>query len=410
MRGLTFPLLPGGVPSWTRRILAARALRAFADGALAVLLPAYLVALGMSLLDVGLISTATLAGSAAATLAIGAWAGSVRRKRLLAVAALLMAATGLAFASLSGFWPLAIVAFVGTLNPSSGDVSIFLPLEQAELAGAVAAAQARTALYARYTLAGSLFAALGALAAAAPAWLSTHTAIAPLGALRLMFVGYGLIGAVVWILYRGVAEPARADGGAGGAPDEKLGPSRAVVLRLAALFSVDSFASGLLVNSMLSAWLIARFGMSLASTGEFFFWAGLLSTASQLLAPPLARRIGLLRTMVFTHIPASLFLIAAALSGHVIAALALLLARSALSQMDVPARTAFVMAVVTPPERVAAASFTAVPKSLAAAMAPTVSGLLLAGGWLAAPLLACGILKIGYDLSLLAAFRHHEAA
>jgi hypothetical protein len=180
-----------------------------------------------------------------------------------------------------------------------------------------------------------------------------------------------------------------------------------VVLQLAALFSVDSFAGALLVNSLMALWLFQRFGLSLAAAGEFFFCTGLLTTASQLLAPALARRIGLVNTMVFTHIPANLFLIAAAFAPHLPLALGLLFARHALASMDVPARSAFVMAVVTPAERVAATSFTLVPKSLAAALGPTVGAALLASGVLAAPLVVCGGLKIAYDLTLLALFRRH---
>lgn len=396
--------LPEGVPSWVRRILVARALRALADGYVAVLLPAYLLALGLSPLDVGLISTATLAGSAMATLGLGTVAHRWGRRRLLLGAALLMSATGVAFAASSDFWPLTLVAFVGTLNPSSGDVSIFLPMEQAELAWAAATSQARTALFARYALGGSLCAALGALCAGIPAWLVAHAGMELTGALRLMFLLYGAIGLIVAVLYRGIDDVHAGTPHPGAA----LGPSRGVVLRLAALFCVDSFASGLLVNALLATWLYQRFGLGLAAAGRFFFWSGLLTTASQLLAPRCARRFGLLNTMVFTHIPASVLLIAAALCNSLPLALALLLARSALSQMDVPARSAFVMAVVTPAERVAAASFTAVPKSLAAAAGPTVGGALLAGGMLATPLLTCGALKICYDLALLAAFRRHQ--
>jgi MFS family permease len=173
---------------------------------------------------------------------------------------------------------------------------------------------------------------------------------------------------------------------------------------------VDAFAGGLVVNSLLALWLMQRFGLSLGAAGQFFFWAGLLTAGSQLAAVPLARKIGLLNTMVFTHIPASLCLIAAAFAPSLALTLALLLARSALSQMDVPTRTAYVMAVVTPPERPAAASLTAVPRSLAAALGPTLAGALLAVGWVGAPLVACGLLKIGYDLALLGAFRRVKPA
>jgi MFS family permease len=191
------------------------------------------------------------------------------------------------------------------------------------------------------------------------------------------------------------------------APPAPLKESRGIVIRLAALFSIDAFAGGLVLNSLLALWLFERFGLSLTAAGMFFFWAGLLSAFSQLAAPWVAKRIGLLNTMVFTHIPASVFLILAALADSLPWALGLLLARAALSQMDVPTRAAFVMAVVTPAERAAAASFTAVPRSLAAAVSPSLGGALFAGGWLAAPLIACGVLKIAYDLAMWRSFRKH---
>jgi predicted MFS family arabinose efflux permease len=311
-----------------------------------------------------------------------------------------MVATGVGFAGLAGFWPLLVVAFFGTLNPSGGDVSAFLPLEHARLA-ACSSEQTRTALFARYSLAGSLFAALGALAAAVPDWLTLRTGLDRLEAMRIMFGLYAVLGCAVWLLYR----TAPAQPGVASARQAPLTTSRGIVVKLAALFSIDAFAGGLIVHSLLALWLFERFGMSLTATAAFFFWTGLLSAASQLAAAPIARRFGLLNTMVFTHIPSSVFLIAAALAPNLELALGLLLARSLLSQMDVPTRSAYVMAVVTPAERPAAASFTSVPRSLAAAAGPALTGLLFSGGAFAAPLIACGVLKIGYDLALLAAFR-----
>jgi MFS family permease len=393
-------ILPAGVAPEARWLLASRALRACCDGYVAVLLPAYLLALGMGTGEVGVISTATLLGSALLTLAVGRWGHLHDARRLLLYAALLMCATGLLFANLGQFWPLLLVAFVGTLNPSSGDVSVFLPLEHARLAGA-AQGEARTALFSRYTFTGALCAALGALAAGLPDFLGGY-GLAHLDALRAMFALYGVVGFLVFLLYlRLPATPVHAQEN----KPTPLGPSRRTVMKLAALFSVDAFAGGLLVNTLLALWLFERFGLSLAAAGSFFFWAGLLTAASQLAAPRVARRIGLLNTMVFTHIPSSLFLIGAAFADSLPLALGLLFLRALLSQMDVPTRAAFVMAVVTPAERAAAASFTAVPRSLAAAASPALGGLLLAGGWLAAPLVACGALKIAYDLTLWRAFR-----
>jgi MFS family permease len=396
-------LLPADVSASARPVLLARALRAFADGAMAVLLPVYLLALGLGSFAVGVIATTTLLGSALATIAVGLWGHRWPAQRLLALAGLLMAATGAAFAGLSSLWPLLLVAFVGTLNPSSGDVSVFLPLEHARLAAA-ASGTARTALFARYSVLGAFCAAVGALAAAVPDALTAHAGVSRLAGLRSMFVLYGAIGAVVWGLY------SRGDGDApaASAPPAPLGPSRRTVLRLALLFSVDSFAGGLVVNALLALWLFQRFGLSLAQAGTFFFCAGLLSAASQFAAPLVAKHIGLLNTMVFTHIPSSICLMLAAVAPNLPLALALLLLRSALSQMDVPTRSAYVMAVVTPAERSAAASITAVPRSLAAAISPALAGALFAAGWTATPLIACGLLKIAYDLVLWRSCRHQR--
>jgi MFS family permease len=393
-------LIPAGVAPEARLLLVGRALRAFTDGFVAILLPAYLLALGLGKWEVGLISTATLLGSALMTLAVGQWGHRYAQRRLLLLAALLMAATGLALAGFASFWPLLLVAFIGTMNPSSGDVSVFLPLEHARLAEA-AHGDARTAIFARYTFTGALCAAIGALASGIPDLLGAH-GVAPLDALRAMFVLYGLTGIAILLLYRRLPEPQPHESAA---PPTPLGPSRNIVIRLAALFSLDAFAGGLLVNTLLALWLFERFGLSLAAAGSFFFWAGLFTAASQLAAPKVAKRIGLLNTMVFTHIPANIALICAALAPGLEWALGLLLLRSLLSQMDVPTRSAFVMAVVTPAERAAAASFTAVPRSLAAAASPAIGGAFFAAGWLAAPLIACGGLKIIYDIAIWRAFR-----
>jgi MFS family permease len=400
---LTRWLLPSGVDAGAWFILVGRALRGFCDGYIAVLLPAYLLALGLTQWAVGLVSSATLIGSALATILVGMLGSRFAPRRLLMLAAALMAATGVGFAGLSDLWPLLAIAFVGTLNPSSGDVSVFLPLEQARLAES-ALPDARTALFARYSLIGAFSAAIGALAAALPGWLATHSGLSFLAAMRAMFFVYALIGVALWVLYARLPLHQPQSGGAA----TPLGPSRGIVIRLALLFSVDAFAGGLVVNALLSLWLMQRFGLSPGAAGQFFFFAGLLTTASQLVAVPLARKIGLLNTMVFTHIPSSLCLIAAAFAPSLALTLGLLLVRSALSQMDVPTRTAYVMAVVTPPERTAAASLTSVPRSLAAAISPTLASAMLAAGWIGAPLVACGVLKIVYDLAILRGFRRVE--
>lgn len=386
-----------------RLLLLGRSMRAFVDGFIAVLLPAYLLALGYGTVEVGLISSATLLGSAFSTLAVGTWGHHFHSRQLLVAAAFLMIFTGLAFAGLSDFWPLLLIAFVGTINPSSGDVSVFLPLEQARLANS-AEGNARTRLFARYGIIGSLCGALGALASGMPDGLS-EWGVDRLLALKLMFLIYAAVGFGVSRVYLQLPRPVRDQPLP---PTSALGASRKTIIRLSALFSIDSFAGGLMVQSLLALWLFERFGLSLSAAGAFFFWSGLLSASSQLLAPRLAARIGLVRTMVFTHIPASLALIAAAFATRLEVVLLLLLLRAALSQMDVPARSALVMAVVTPPERAAASSFTVVTRNLASAISPSLGGALLASGWLAAPLVASGVLKIVYDFALLRVFGHVE--
>jgi MFS family permease len=385
-----------------RRILWARGLRDFGDGLVAVVLPAYLVALGFGAAEVGAVATIALLGSALMTLGVGVAGTRADPRLLLLLAAALMAVTGVGFAAATGLAALAAVALVGTINPSAGSVSIFVPLEQAMLTHASPDAR-RTAVFARYSLVGALAAAAGALAAAGPEALAATGGVSRLTALQSAFLFYAALGLACFVAYLPISSLPAEERRASHAP---LGPSRGIVLRLAALFCVDSFAGGLAVQSLLALWLFERFGLSLAEAGLFFFWSGVLSAFSFPVAAWLAGRIGLVNTMVFTHIPSSLALIAATLAPTAEMALGLLLLRSALSQMDVPTRTSYVMAVVTPAERTAAASFTAVPRSLAAAASPALAGAVFAAGHQELPLMACGVLKILYDIALLAAFRH----
>jgi MFS family permease len=394
-------LLPPGASGDAALLLETRAVRAFGDGVVSVVLAAYLAAVGLSDVRIGLVVTATLLGSAALTLVVGLRGHRFPRRRLLQLVSLLMVATGLGFAAATSFWPLALVAFLGTLNPSGGDVSVFLPTEQA-LLPATAPDHQRTALFARYSLIGALLAAVGALCAGVPEWVGRRAGVATDTALRWTFVGYGALGVVVALRYRRLSaaiEPPAS------APAAALGPSRPVVYRLAALFSLDSFGGGFVITAMLVLWLQRRFDLSIAVSGTVFFWAGVLSAFSALVAVRIAGRIGLVRTMVFTHLPANGFLVLAAFMPTAPLAVAALLARAALSQMDVPARTSYVMAVVSPAERPAAASVTNVPRSLAAALPPVAAGWMLSRSTFGWPLVVGGVLKAIYDLLLLRQFR-----
>jgi MFS family permease len=387
----------------TTYLLAARALRDFGDGFVAVLLPVYLLALGFTPLEVGVIATAALLGSALLTIAVGFLGARYDHRQLLLAAAGLMTATGVAFALVHDYALLLVVALAGTINPSAGSVSVFVPLEHAVLAREVAD-HVRTRMFARYSLVGALAGAVGALLAAVPDLL------APLGfdqltAIKLMFVFYALLGMAGGLIYARIPRHRPAPGQV---IPTALGPSRHIVYRLAALFSLDAFAGGFVVQSLLALWLFETFDMSLAAAAAFFFWSGLFSAFSFPVAAWLSRRIGLINTMVFTHIPSSIALVLAALAPTLPIALALLLIRAALSQMDVPTRSSYVMAVVTPSERAAAASFTSVPRSLAAAASPALAGALFAASFRAWPLVICGGLKILYDVLLLVQFRHRK--
>ena len=381
-------------------LLAARALRDFGDGFVAILLPVYLLALGFSPFEVGVVATAALLGSALLTLGIGLIGSRHDRQRLLLAGAGLMIATGVAYAVVHDFALLLVVAFAGTINPSAGSVSVFVPLEHAVLSGAVPD-RSRTRMFARYSLVGALSAAFGALAAAVPEFLGA-AGVDQLTAIKAMFVFYALLGIGGCFLYARIQkQPPPASGDSAAA----LGPSRHIVYRLAALFSLDAFAGGFVVQSLLALWLFERFDLSLSAASLFFFWSGVLSAFSFPVAAWISSRVGLINTMVFTHIPSSLCLILAAFAPTLSIALALLLVRAALSQMDVPTRSSYVMAVVTPAERPAAASFTSVPRSLAAAASPAIAGALFAASFQVLPLLICGTLKIVYDLLLLMQFR-----
>jgi MFS family permease len=399
--------LPASATADARRLLVTRAARGFADGVVSVLLATWLQQLGFTPFQIGAIVTATLLGSAALTLVVGLFGHRVRRRAVLVATAGLMVATGLGFAGVTSFWPLLVIAFVGTINPSAGDVTVFLPTEQAVLASAVAARD-RTLLFAWYNLLGALAGALGALAAGLPP--------------RAAFLVYALLGLFSAAQYRRLSPHAEVEGDRRGGAATDRGPlggeagtaagpltrSRRVVLQLAALFCIDSFGGGFVVQSLLALWLYRRFGLSVETAGAFFFGAGLLGAGSQIISSRLAARIGHVRTMVFTHLPSNALLVMAGLMPSASLALLSLLLRALLSQMDVPARQAYVMALVPPVERAAASSVTNVPRALASAVSPLIAGALLertAFGW---PLICAGALKTIYDLLLFASFARRK--
>ena len=381
-------------------LYAARGVRGFGDGFAVIILPAYLTAIGFSPFQIGVVATVALLGSSLLTLLVGFIAPRHDLRNLLMLGAALMVATGLAFPQFEHIAFIGLVAFVGTINPQTGDSGVLVPLEHAMLAKGVPDEE-RTRAFARYSLIGALATAAGALAAALPDVLVVAGA-SKIAAFQAMFYLYAALGLVGGALYQRLPHAQAQQTGS----STPLGPSRWVVYKLAALFSLDSFAGGFIVQSLMALWLFERFDLSLSAASLFFFWSSVFTAFSYPVAAWLSRRIGLINTMVFTHIPSSIILILAAFSTNLYLVLSLLLIRSALSQMDVPARSSYVMAVVTPAERTAAASVTAVPRSLASSISPAFAGLMLGTAFSGLPLVVCGVLKIVYDVALLYTFRH----
>ncbi len=383
-------------------LLATRAARGIADGLVGASFAALLSARGLDERALGLVVTATLLGSASVLLAVTRWPGLLTPLRVLSLCGALMVLTGVAFAVTGNLAVLIPLAVVGPLNPTGGDVSAFLPSEQAILASRTEPAM-RSAMFARYSLAGAAGATIGGLSAGPVARVGRIFGLTSTNGVGLAPLIYALIGAAVTVSYvrmrsDDVSNRERIQ--------SRLVESRSVVRRLALLFSLDAAGGGFVGTALMAAWLARRFDFKLGQIGLVLGLASAASAVSALAAPRLSRRFGLVETMVFTHLPANALCIGAALAPTAPVAVALLITRALLSQLDVPARQTFVMTIVPEQERAAAAAFTNVPRSLAAASTPALAGWLLhrsAFGW---PLIAGGGLKIVYDLLLLARFRH----
>src|SRR5256714_4598495 len=396
-----------------RLILVMRGLRSMAYGLLAVILGVVLAGEGFSPVAIGILITVSLVGDMVGTYVIGLVADSWGRRRTLALLSLLMAVTGVVFGLVTSYPVLLVAAFFGTLGTSASETAPFLPIDQAMITQ-VTLSEHRTALFARYNLVASLSAAVGALAAGLPALLM-GIGLPFASGIRLLFGMYAVLALVVAGLALRLSSPVEAPArppiqakrlGQRLAP--RLYRSRGIVWRLTALFSVDALAGGLVVQSLVALFFHLRFGVPLATLSILFFGAGLLSALSFLAAVPLARRFGLLNTMVFTHLPSNVLLALVAFAPAFPIAAMLLLLRQTLSQMDVPTRQAYTMALVAPEERTAAASVTSLARSIGSATSPVFSGLLLQGPLLIVglPFILPGTLKAAYDLTLWSIFRH----
>lgn len=391
-----------------RLLFGTRIVRLFAYGALAVVLVLYLAQQGLSERQIGLVLSLTLAGDAAISFGIAGVADRVGRRRMLLAGAALMVAAGVAFALTGNLLLLTLAGIIGTISPSGAEVGPFLSIEQAVLPQTVPDRH-RTQVFAWYNLAGSLATACGALCGGGLAQMLQRGGFTPLASYRVIVIGYGLLGALLALLFTRLSPEAEAPG----LRLERQPPgawfglrrSRAVVLPLAGLFMLDAFAGGLVVQSLIAYWFRQKFGADLATLGAIFFGANLLAGISALAAARVAARFGLVNTMVWTHLPSNVLLILVPLMPSLALAVAMLLVRFSISQMDVPTRQSYTMAVVDPDERSAAAAVTTVARTAAVALAPAITGALLSLGLLSAPFVLAGGLKIVYDLLLYRSFR-----
>ncbi len=380
----------------------------FGYGLISVVLALYLGASGLEPARIGLLLTLTLVGDAAISLWLTIRADRAGRRRTLIVGSALMVLAGATFAATGDFWLLLVAAIVGVISPSGNEVGPFLPIEQSALAQVVRSDQ-RTGVFAWYQLAGSAATASGALFAGVMAQALIDAGSRPVDGYRAVVVGYAVLGGVLFLGFLPLSRAIEPPRPSADRLADRFGlhGSRRTVFSLAALFALDSFGGGFVIQSVVALWLAVRWGIEPVGLGAVFFGANLLAGASALAAVPLARRFGLVRTMVWTHLPSNLLLILVPLMPSAALAVTVLVARFAISQMDVPTRQSYVMAVVAPDERSAAAGITGVIRSLGAALSPSLAVPLVALGGLAAgiPFFLAGGLKIAYDLGLWRRFR-----
>jgi MFS family permease len=394
-----------------RLLFVTRFARLFAYGSLSVILVFYLVGLGLSEAQVGLVLTLTLLGDVIVSLYLTTRADRIGRRRMLIVGSILMAAAGLAFASTSNLLFLVIAGTIGVISPSGHEVGPFLSIEQAALSHIVPAA-ARTEVFAWYTLAGSLATALGALFGGGLSQALQHTAMTHVQSYRAIVFLYAALGVALTFLFLRLSTSVEASPVANGSVASSgiadifgIARSRNVVVKLSSLFALDSFAGGFVVQSFVAYWFYLRFGVEPAALGAIFFWANVFAGISALFASRLASRIGLIRTMVVTHLPSNILLILVPLMPNLSLAVVVLLLRFSISQMDVPTRQSYTMAVVPAEERSAAGGFTGVARTTGATISPILAGLMFArSSWINVPFYIAGTLKIVYDLLLYRAF------
>jgi MFS family permease len=387
-------------------LFTARSVRLFAYGALSVVLALYLHEAGLSGAQIGLLFTLTLAGDAGISLWITTTADRIGRKKMLLLGAGLMIMAGVVFSLTGNPVLLMIAGVIGVISPSGHEIGPFLSLEQAALSQLLPAEE-RTRAFARYNLAGSLAGAAGALAGGSLSKLLMTSGFSELASYRAVIFGYAACGIVLVFLFLYLSPAVEATTPAS-VKKRVLGlhKSRGVVMKLSALFALDAFAGGFVIQSMVAYWFHIKFGVDAGLLGKIFFGANILAGISALLAARIASRIGLINTMVFTHIPSNVLLCLVPLMPTLSWAIAVLMLRFTISQMDVPTRQSYTMSVVAPDERSAASGVTTIARSVGAAISPALAGAMLAvPSLLSAPFLVAGGLKIVYDLLLYRSFR-----
>jgi MFS family permease len=398
------------ITSDARLLFATRFIRLLAYGSLSVVLVFYLIGIGLSERQTGALLTLTLAGDTVISLLLTTQADRLGRRTMLVVGAALMIGAGLVFAVTSNFWVLLVAGIIGVISPSGNEVGPFLSIEQAALSQIISN-QERTRVFAWYTLAGSVATALGALAGGAATRVLQQAGLAPVSSYRGVVVLYAALGGGLILLFSRLSRATEAGAAAAAKPRATLADwsgltrSRGVVARLSALFALDAFGGGFVIQSFAAYWFYLRYGVKPETLGVIFFVANILAGLSALLASRIAARIGLVNTMVFTHLPSNILLILVPLMPNFPLAVLVLLIRFSISQMDVPTRQSYTMAVVSPDERSAAAGITGVARTTGAAVSPLFVGVMFATPTLInLPFFLAGGLKIVYDLLLYRAF------
>ncbi|MDX2076722.1 MAG: MFS transporter [bacterium] len=387
-------------------LFATRIVRLFAYGIISVVLALYLAQLGFDEGHIGLLLSLTLAGDVIVSLWITTNADRIGRRRMLILGAGLMILAGLVFSIAETFIVLTVVAIIGTISPSGNEVGPFLAIEQAGLTQTIPDTH-RTQIFAWYNLVGSLATAFGALVGGGTVQLLQTVGIPSLTSYRIVLLVYALLGGLLVMLFRQISTTVEVKNLPLPTANTTLGlsKSRGIVFRLSALFALDAFGGAFVIQSLVAYWFYVRFGVDIATIGAIFFGANIFAGLSALAAARIASRIGLINTMVFTHIPSNILLMLVPLMPNLPLAVLVLLARFSISQMDVPTRQSYVMAVVDPTERSAAAGVTGIARTIGATLSPVISGAMMRAGFLSLPFFVAGALKITYDLALYRSFR-----